>query len=150
MILTGGPQAGTATNALTRVNAGAPGGIRTPNLLIRSQMLYPLSHGCWAAGKLAGRLRRVSLARFPPTFPSTSGHAPFPPVHQGSVLTSSRVVIVVVVALIFDFTNGFYDSANAMAGPIANRCARAAYGRHPCGAAQARRCVPVDRVFLTA
>ena len=23
----------------------APGGIRTPNLLIRSQMLYPLSHG---------------------------------------------------------------------------------------------------------
>ena len=25
--------------------AGAPGGIRTPNLLIRSQMLYPLSHG---------------------------------------------------------------------------------------------------------
>lgn len=25
--------------------AGAPGGIRTPNLLIRSQMLYPLSYG---------------------------------------------------------------------------------------------------------
>ena len=24
---------------------GAPEGIRTPNLLIRSQMLYPLSHG---------------------------------------------------------------------------------------------------------
>ena len=24
---------------------GAPGGIRTPNLLIRSQMLYPLSYG---------------------------------------------------------------------------------------------------------
>ena len=23
----------------------APGGIRTPNLLIRSQMLYPLSYG---------------------------------------------------------------------------------------------------------
>ena len=32
--------------ALTRQNIGAPGGIRTPNLLIRSQMLYPLSHGC--------------------------------------------------------------------------------------------------------
>ena len=29
------------------------------------------------------------------------------------------VVAVVVVALIFDFTNGFHDSANAMAGPIA-------------------------------
>ena len=39
---------------LTRGNAGAPGGIRTPNLLIRSQMLYPLSHGC--------RLRRRSSA----------------------------------------------------------------------------------------
>jgi hypothetical protein len=24
---------------------GAPAGIRTPNLLIRSQMLYPLSYG---------------------------------------------------------------------------------------------------------
>ncbi len=32
--------------SLTRLNTGAPGGIRTPNLLIRSQMLYPLSHGC--------------------------------------------------------------------------------------------------------
>ena len=25
--------------------AGAPGGIRTPDLLIRSQLLYPLSYG---------------------------------------------------------------------------------------------------------
>jgi PiT family inorganic phosphate transporter len=29
------------------------------------------------------------------------------------------VVAVIVVALIFDFTNGFHDSANAMAGPVA-------------------------------
>ncbi len=29
------------------------------------------------------------------------------------------VIAVIVVALIFDFTNGFHDSANAMAGPIA-------------------------------
>ena len=29
------------------------------------------------------------------------------------------VIAVVVVALVFDFTNGFHDSANAMAGPIA-------------------------------
>ncbi len=36
-------------------NTGAPGGIRTPNLLIRSQMLYPLSHGC-------GRLMRCLAA----------------------------------------------------------------------------------------
>jgi hypothetical protein len=27
------------------MNGGAPEGIRTPNLLIRSQMLYPLSYG---------------------------------------------------------------------------------------------------------
>jgi hypothetical protein len=26
---------------------GAPEGTRTPNLLIRSQMLYPLSYGRW-------------------------------------------------------------------------------------------------------
>jgi hypothetical protein len=37
---------GLAEIALTREDTGAPGGIRTPNLLIRSQMLYPLSHGC--------------------------------------------------------------------------------------------------------
>ena len=30
---------------LTCAFAGAPEGIRTPNLLIRSQMLYPLSYG---------------------------------------------------------------------------------------------------------
>jgi PiT family inorganic phosphate transporter len=29
------------------------------------------------------------------------------------------VIAVIVVALIFDFTNGFHDSANAMAGPVA-------------------------------
>ena len=34
------------------------------------------------------------------------------------------VVVVVVVALIFDFTNGFHDSANAMAGPVATGALR--------------------------
>jgi PiT family inorganic phosphate transporter len=29
------------------------------------------------------------------------------------------VIAVIVVALVFDFTNGFHDSANAMAGPVA-------------------------------
>src|ERR671910_372840 len=29
------------------------------------------------------------------------------------------LTVVIAVALIFDFTNGFHDSANAMAGPIA-------------------------------
>jgi len=34
------------------------------------------------------------------------------------------VTAVVVVALVFDFTNGFHDSANAMAGPIATGALR--------------------------
>ncbi|WP_344809207.1 inorganic phosphate transporter [Microlunatus ginsengisoli] len=34
-------------------------------------------------------------------------------------VTLSVVIAVILVALIFDFTNGFHDSANAMAGPIA-------------------------------
>ena len=39
---------------------------------------------------------------------------------MGSEVTVLFVVItVILVALIFDFTNGFHDSANAMAGPIA-------------------------------
>jgi inorganic phosphate transporter, PiT family len=29
------------------------------------------------------------------------------------------VIVVILVALVFDFTNGFHDSANSMAGPIA-------------------------------
>jgi hypothetical protein len=32
------------TLTVVRGTAGALGGIRTPNLLIRSQLLYPLSH----------------------------------------------------------------------------------------------------------
>lgn len=36
----------------------APGGIRTPNLLIRSQMLYPLSYGR-NRGNRYPRLQRV-------------------------------------------------------------------------------------------
>jgi hypothetical protein len=54
---------------MTWGDAGAPGGIRTPNLLIRSQMLYPLSHGCllhpWAQ-------RRSSLADGPSARPIDS------------------------------------------------------------------------------
>src|SRR5215218_5295550 len=39
---------------------------------------------------------------------------------MGSEVTVLFVVTVVIaVALIFDFTNGFHDSANAMAGPVA-------------------------------
>jgi hypothetical protein len=47
VVILGGLQRDSAgLRSLARVNTGAPGGIRTPNLLIRSQMLYPLSHGC--------------------------------------------------------------------------------------------------------
>ena len=35
------------------------------------------------------------------------------------------VITVIAVALIFDFTNGFHDSANAMAGPVATGALRA-------------------------
>jgi PiT family inorganic phosphate transporter len=34
------------------------------------------------------------------------------------------VVLVVVLALFFDFTNGFHDTANAMATPIATGAMR--------------------------
>jgi PiT family inorganic phosphate transporter len=50
--------------------------------------------------------------------------------HQRSVQIGNDVTVlfvvvaVVVVALIFDFTNGFHDSANAMAGPIATGALR--------------------------
>ena len=44
---------------------------------------------------------------------------------MGSDVTLLFVVVaVVVVALVFDFTNGFHDSANAMAGPIATGALR--------------------------
>jgi PiT family inorganic phosphate transporter len=39
----------------------------------------------------------------------------FPPVSTGDII----VVLVVAVALVFDFTNGFHDTANAMATTIA-------------------------------
>jgi inorganic phosphate transporter, PiT family len=34
------------------------------------------------------------------------------------------VIVVIMVALVFDFTNGFHDSANSMAGPIATGALR--------------------------
>ena len=39
---------------------------------------------------------------------------------MGTDVTELFIVITVIaVALIFDYTNGFHDSANAMAGPPA-------------------------------
>ena len=40
------------TNASTWGFGGALGGTRTPNLLIRSQMLYPLSYERWCLASL--------------------------------------------------------------------------------------------------
>ena len=48
--LTGGSQRASSAFPL---KDGAPEGIRTPNLLIRSQMLYPLSYGRMAIQMLA-------------------------------------------------------------------------------------------------
>ena len=48
-----------ANGAVTRAFAGAPGEIRTPNLLIRSQMLYPLSYGCSPRGSKARSVESV-------------------------------------------------------------------------------------------
>ena len=47
---------------------GAPEGIRTPNLLIRSQMLYPLSYG-----RLAGRESNRMASADPPEGAQASG-----------------------------------------------------------------------------
>jgi len=48
-----------------------------------------------------------------------------PPFQMGTDVTELFVVMTVIaVALIFDFTNGFHDSANAMAGPIATGAMR--------------------------
>ena len=38
--------------------------------------------------------------------------------------TVALIVLVIALALIFDFTNGFHDTANAMATPIATGAMR--------------------------
>ena len=52
-----------STGDMTWAFASAPEGIRTPNLLIRSQMLYPLSYGrlfnCRILPRGVGPLRRL-------------------------------------------------------------------------------------------
>jgi PiT family inorganic phosphate transporter len=41
------------------------------------------------------------------------------PLHSGTVDIQLMVALVIALALFFDFTNGFHDTANAMATPIA-------------------------------
>ena len=63
---------------------GAPGTIRTCNLLIRSQMLYPLSYGRLAGresnGRAAGPLpegyQRLRTSSAQPVIPSTGTRSP--------------------------------------------------------------------------
>ncbi len=52
-VLTRDAQKPRSLAGLTWASVGALGGIRTPNLLIRSQMLYPLSYERRAPGSLA-------------------------------------------------------------------------------------------------
>ena len=59
------------------------------------------------------------------------------------------LVIVVGTALAFDFTNGFHDTANAMATSIATRRAAAAGRRRALRGAQRRRRVPLAGVAAT-
>ena len=50
------------------VRVCALGGIRTPNLLIRSQMLYPLSYERWASLSLACGPHRDEIGHRRPRF----------------------------------------------------------------------------------
>ena len=58
------PRAARGCDLLFSVSTqSAPEGIRTPNLLIRSQMLYPLSYGCLPIGADRHSVgRRVTIA----------------------------------------------------------------------------------------
>ena len=70
--------------------------------------------GC--AGALARVLtRRVSAPAVHPQVAGRSGPVPTLPPWE----TTSLLVLVVVTALAFDFTNGFHDTGNAMATSIA-------------------------------
>ena len=72
------PRAARGCDLLFSVSTqSAPEGIRTPNLLIRSQMLYPLSYGCLSVGADRHSVgRRVTLA--PPSPSTKSGRTAYP------------------------------------------------------------------------
>lgn len=56
------------------------------------------------------------------SFATPIAAAPVPPIPDGkrTVETAAFIVVLVIaLALFFDFTNGFHDTANAMATPIA-------------------------------
>ena len=55
------------------------------------------------------------------------------------------IVLVIVLALFFDFTNGFHDTANAMATPIATGALKPKVAVLLAAVPEPRRRVPVDR-----
>ena len=72
---------------------GAPGGIRTPDLLIRSQLLYPLSYGRLVHAQRERITRSPSCysaraAPNSPIHPSVESQAPY---HRPSRVSSGRV-----------------------------------------------------------
>ena len=74
--------------------SGAPGGIRTPDLLIRSQLLYPLSYGRVAANRnrrRPGRQRRQLLGDAYSSAPSSPASVPSTAALPASILTSWTV-----------------------------------------------------------
>ena len=89
---------------------GAPGGIRTPNLLIRSQMLYPLSYGRTA---LEGQ--RLSYAASGPSRNWAWLAAALPEGAVGNVLDHAIKPLEHRVAAAFQFSG-----AREVRGPGAN------------------------------
>ena len=57
---------GTSTTMKSTSKLGAPEGIRTPNLLIRSQMLYPLSYGRMSLSCMADESASAEARGFEP------------------------------------------------------------------------------------
>ena len=55
----------TPANVIHRPENGAPVGSRTPNLLIRSQMLYPIELRVRERGREEARIRTEAQAEFP-------------------------------------------------------------------------------------
>ncbi len=75
-------------------------------------MSIPRCYGCVSVVRKSGGTTNF--------LPSTSRSAPV----QHVDMDISLVLLVIVTAMVFDFTNGFHDTANAMATSIATRALR--------------------------
>ena len=61
------------------------------------------------------------------------------------IATLVVVGLVIVVALTFDFTNGFHDTANAMATSIATGALKPKNGSYRCRYVKSYWCIPFYR-----